>query len=62
MGIDPEASVVDDQCQVHGIPGLYVAGASVFPTVGHANPTLVILAMAIRLADRLLSDIRTRRR
>ena len=61
MGIDPEASVVDDQCQVHGIPGLYVAGPSVFPTVGHANPTLVILAMAIRLADRLLSDIRTQR-
>jgi choline dehydrogenase-like flavoprotein len=62
MGMDPRTSVVDDQCQVHGVRGLYVTGASVFPTVGHANPTLVIVAMAIRLADRLRSDIRTRRR
>jgi choline dehydrogenase-like flavoprotein len=38
---------------VHGVEGLYVAGSSTFPTSGHANPTLMIVAMAIRLADYL---------
>jgi choline dehydrogenase-like flavoprotein len=33
---------------------LFVTGASVFPTAGFANPTLTVLAMAIRLADHLL--------
>ena len=53
MGDDPRASVVDRNGQVHGVDGLYVAGSSVFPTSGHANPTLMIVALAIRLADRL---------
>jgi choline dehydrogenase-like flavoprotein len=53
MSDDPRAGVVDAQCKVHGVEGLYVAGGSVFPTSGHANPTLMILAMAIRLADHL---------
>jgi len=53
MGCDPALSVVDPDCQVHGIAGLHIAGASVFPTIGHANPTLMILAMAIRLADHI---------
>ena len=43
--------------QVHGVSGLYIAGASVFPTSGHANPTLMILALAIRLADKIKSEI-----
>jgi choline dehydrogenase-like flavoprotein len=51
MGNDKARSVVDTQCQVHGIEGLYVAGSSVFPTSGHANPTLMIVALALRLAD-----------
>ena len=33
------------------VAGLYIAGSSVFPTAGHANPTLMIVALAIRLAD-----------
>ena len=33
--------------------GLYIAGSSVFPTSGYANPTLTAVALAIRLADRL---------
>jgi choline dehydrogenase-like flavoprotein/nucleoside-diphosphate-sugar epimerase len=53
MGTDPATSVVDADCRVHGIEGLYVSGASVFPTSGHANPTLMIVALAIRLADHL---------
>ncbi|MBB2175539.1 GMC oxidoreductase [Gluconacetobacter johannae] len=53
MGLDPATSVVDPDCQVHGISGLYLAGASVFPTSGHANPTMVIMSLAIRLADHI---------
>ncbi len=53
MGGTPEDGVVDARCQVHGIDNLYVAGSSVFPTGGHSNPTLTLLALALRLADRL---------
>ena len=53
MGQDPATSVVDRDCRVHGTDALYVAGSSVFPTVGCANPTLTICALAARLADHL---------
>ena len=53
MADRPERGVVDPQCQVFGVEGLYVAGGSVFPTSGHANPTLMITALAVRLADHL---------
>jgi choline dehydrogenase-like flavoprotein len=53
MSADPKHGVVDPDCEVHGVRGLFVAGTSVFPTVGHANPTQMIVALAIRLADRL---------
>jgi choline dehydrogenase-like flavoprotein len=53
MGTDPATSVVDRDCLVHDTNALYVAGSSVFPTVGFANPTLTICAMAARLADHL---------
>jgi len=51
MSSDPRSGVVDADCRVHGIDNLYVASASVFPTAGFANPTLTILALAVRLAD-----------
>ncbi|WP_287741899.1 GMC family oxidoreductase [Methylobacterium sp.] len=51
MADDPAEGVVDAQGQVHGVDGLFVAGSSVFPTAGHANPTQMIVAMAIRTAD-----------
>jgi choline dehydrogenase-like flavoprotein len=51
MGDDPQSSVVDKNCQVHGINNLFIASCSVFPTSSQANPTLTITAMAIRLAD-----------
>ncbi len=57
MGTDPTTSVVDPFLQVHGADRLYVAGASVFPTSGHANPTLVIMALAIRLADKIKQEV-----
>jgi choline dehydrogenase-like flavoprotein len=51
MSIRPEHGVVDVDCAVHGVPNLLVAGSSVFPTGGHANPTQLIVALAVRVAD-----------
>ncbi len=51
MSVDSKTGVVDANCRVHGIDNLYIAGSSVFPTAGHANPTLTIAAMSLRLAD-----------
>jgi choline dehydrogenase-like flavoprotein len=53
MSNDPAKGVVDAHCQVHGVDGLFVVGSSVFPTAGHANPTQMIVALAIRAADML---------
>ena len=53
MSADPKTGVVDVNCQVHGVDNLYVTGSSIFPTAGHANPTLTIAAMSLRLADYL---------
>lgn len=53
MHEDPRQGVVDSDCRVHDLPNLFVAGSSVFPTGGVANPTLTIVALAIRLADHL---------
>jgi len=53
MSGDPRHGVVDDQCAVHGVGNLFIAGSAVFPTSGHANPTLTLVALAIRLADHL---------
>jgi len=53
MSTNPRLGVVDEHCQVHGIHNLYIAGSSVFPTSGLSNPTLTIIALSIRLGDRL---------
>jgi choline dehydrogenase-like flavoprotein len=53
MSTNPKQGVVNEHCQVHGISNLYVAGSSVFSTSGLSNPTLTIVALAIRLADRI---------
>ena len=53
MGTSPSDSVVDRDCRVHGYDNLFVAGSSVFPTGGYANPTLTIVALSLRLADTL---------
>jgi choline dehydrogenase-like flavoprotein len=50
MHTDAHRGVVDADCRVHGIANLYIAGSSVFPTSGSANPTLTIVALALRLA------------
>ena len=48
---DPRRGVVDADGRVHSMTNVYVAGSSVFPTGGYLNPTLTILALAIRLAE-----------
>jgi choline dehydrogenase-like flavoprotein len=57
MDVDPKRGVVDADGRVHGVSNLYVCGSSVFPTGGHANPTLTIVALAIRLADHLKIEL-----
>ncbi len=57
MGRDPKTSVVDPNCRVHGVQNVFLAGGSVFPTSGCANPTFTIVALSIRLADHLKSDV-----
>jgi choline dehydrogenase-like flavoprotein len=57
MSEDPRTGVVDPQCRVHGVRGLYIAGGSVFPTGSHVNPTLMILSLALRTADQLKKDL-----
>ena len=57
ISIDPRRGVVDADCQVHGVGGLFIAGSSVFPTASHANPTLMIVAMARRLARHLRGEL-----
>lgn len=53
MGDDPSSGVVDRNLEVFGQPGLYIASSAVFPTGGASNPTLTILALTLRLAERL---------
>ena len=57
MHRDPTRGVVDADARVHGVARLYVAGSSVFPTPGIANPTLTLIALALRLADHLRAEL-----
>lgn len=58
MNADPRYGVVDEQCRVHSVANLYVAGSSVFTTGGYANPTFTLVALALRLADTLRRRLR----
>lgn len=53
MHNDPYRGVVNGDGRVHSVSNLYVAGSSVFPTGGYANPTLTVFALCLRLADHL---------
>ena len=59
MHPDRRKGVVDADCRVHGVSNLFIAGSSVFPTVGFANPTFTIVALALRLADHLKGLMKT---
>ena len=58
MSSSPADGVVDTDCRLHGVRNLYVAGSSVFPTGGAINPTLSIVALAVRLSDHLRQAVR----
>jgi choline dehydrogenase-like flavoprotein len=53
MHESPNEGVVDPTCKVHGVSNLYIAGPSVFPTGGYANPVLTTVALTLRLADEI---------
>ena len=55
MGVDPRSSVVDRDCKVHGVRNLFIASSATFPTSSQANPTLTVVALALRLAAHLRS-------
>ncbi|MGE4323381.1 MAG: FAD-dependent oxidoreductase [Sphingobium sp.] len=57
MSDDPRSGVTDRDGRVHGVDNLYVAGSSLFPTSGWANPTLTIIALALRTGDRILATM-----
>jgi len=57
MHRDPRHGVIDADARVHGIANLFVAGGSVFPTGGFVNPTLTIVALALRLGAHLREDV-----
>jgi choline dehydrogenase-like flavoprotein len=49
----PKNGEDDANCRIHGLKNIFIAGSSVFPTCGYSNPTLTIVALAIRLADHI---------
>ncbi len=53
FGTDPATSVLDTDCKAHELDNLYLADASFFPSIGAVNPTLTIIANALRVADRI---------
>ncbi len=53
FGADPDRSVLDLDCKAHELDNLYVTDASFFPSIGAVNPTLTIIANALRVADRI---------
>jgi len=59
MHDDPKQGVVDADCRVHGLSNLYISSSSVFPTGSFANPTLTIVALALRLVEHLDNRLRT---
>ena len=57
MGTDPTKSVVNGNQQSHDCPNLWIVGSGSFPTVGTANPTLTIVALALKTAKHILSTL-----
>jgi choline dehydrogenase-like flavoprotein len=57
FGTDPSASVLDVHCQAHDLDNLYVVDASFMPSIGAVNPTLTIIANALRVGDHIAERI-----
>jgi choline dehydrogenase-like flavoprotein len=60
MGNDPQTAVTDEHGEIHGRPNLFVAGPSLFPSYGYANPFYTIVALSLRLADHLKARLDAR--
>jgi hypothetical protein len=58
MGNDHRSSVVDANCTMHAVRNVHIASSAVFSTSGQANPTFLIICLALRLAKRLISDLK----
>ena len=58
MAADPQRGVVNSDCRLHDGANMFIAGSSVFPTGGHVNPTLTIVALALRLSAHLKQVLR----
>jgi choline dehydrogenase-like flavoprotein len=54
FGPDPKSSVLDLDCRAHEVDNLYAVDAGFFPSIGAVNPTLTIIANALRVADHLI--------
>ena len=59
MHDSPRHGVVDRNCKVHDMENLYIAGSSVFTTSSSNNPTMTLVALALRLSDRLTAEIKS---
>lgn len=57
MGHDPRSSVVNEDLRVHGVSNLYIASCSTFPTGGSSNPTFTMMALTLRLAEKLANGM-----
>ena len=53
FGHDPARSVLDPFCRTHDVPNLFVVDASFFPSSAAVNPSLTIIAQALRVADHI---------
>jgi choline dehydrogenase-like flavoprotein len=58
MGSDPRTSVLDASCRAHDVPNLYIADASIFPNASEKNPTLTIMALALRTAETIAERLK----
>ncbi|HKZ85279.1 MAG TPA: GMC family oxidoreductase [Anaerolineae bacterium] len=54
FGADPETSVLDVNCKAHDLDNLYVVDSSFFPSSSSCNPSLTIIANALRVGDHLI--------
>ena len=57
LGDDPAAAVLDANCKAHELDNLYVVDSSFFVSIGAVNPTLTIIANALRVGEHLLERL-----
>jgi choline dehydrogenase-like flavoprotein len=58
MGSDPKKSVLNQFQQTHDVRNLFVMDGSCFVSSGCQNPTLTIMALAVRSSDYLLGEMK----